>query len=330
MKSRSIFMDKGPLSSLAAIFLALMLSTFPLVSGCSDKASYDSTSSSGSLSPSPESSQGAYERVAVLYHSYLELWDLAGGAPVVGIVDPDGRELPACGVDAEILGTVGTVNTELLLSLQPDFVIVSQSMNGQEVIQFLDDHQIPWVDPDYNSFPEYLDQLKFFCTLTGRMDNYDTYGAALEREIAALKDRAAQQLQSREAPTALHIFASSKGIKVRFSDSTTGSILEDLGADNLSDQFRVGEEDSQLLSIEKLISLDPDFLFVQFMGSSESARELLNETLFENPALEGLTALSEGQVLMLPRELFHYKPNQRFAESYQWMYDTLYEGKNRE
>ena len=66
------------------------------------------------------------------------------------------------------------------------------------------------------------------------------------------------------------------------------------------------------------------------MGSSESARELLNETLFENPALEGLTALSEGQVLMLPRELFHYKPNQRFAESYQWMYDTLYEGKNRE
>lgn len=324
--------DSGSLTFLpwAGVLLALLLTALPLVSGCSGQFSETSSPSSESPSEYEDAQTPSYKRVAVLYHSYLELWELAGGEPVVGIVDPDGRELPSCGQGAEILGTVGTVNTELLLSLQPDFVIVSQSMNGQEVIQFLDDHQIPWVDPDYNSFSGYLEQLKAFCALTGKAENYETYGTALEREVGAWKERAAQQLQRREAPTVLHIFASGKGIKVRFSDSTAGSVLEELGADNLSDQFRVGEEDSQLLSIEKLIELNPDFIFVQFMGSSDAARELLNETLFENPALESLTALTKGQILMLPRELFHYKPNQRFAESYQWMYDTLYEGKNRE
>ena len=39
----------------------------------------------------------------------------------------------------------------------------------------------------------------------------------------------------------------------------------------------------------------------------------------------GKTAVQEGRVYVLPRDLFHYKPNARWAESYAYLYELLFE-----
>ena len=51
----------------------------------------------------------------------------------------------------------------------------------------------------------------------------------------------------------------------------------------------------------------------------------MEETLGQNPAWQGLTAVQEGRVYVLPRDLFHYKPNARWAESYAYLYELLFE-----
>ena len=61
------------------------------------------------------------------------------------------------------------------------------------------------------------------------------------------------------------------------------------------------------------------------MGSDESkAMEQMEQLLTSNPAWASLTAVREGRYYVLPKDLFHYKPNARWDESYEMLYDILY------
>ena len=81
------------------------------------------------------------------------------------------------------------------------------------------------------------------------------------------------------------------------------------------------------ISLEEIITADPDYIFVTTMGSSDVAIENLDATLTGSPAWKDLTAIKEGRYFILPQELFHYKPNARWAESYQYLSDLLYPEK---
>ncbi len=64
------------------------------------------------------------------------------------------------------------------------------------------------------------------------------------------------------------------------------------------------------------------------MGSSSAAAlEALDRALLSNPAWSGLTAVREGRYHVLPKDLFHYKPNARWGESYEILERILYENE---
>lgn len=50
----------------------------------------------------------------------------------------------------------------------------------------------------------------------------------------------------------------------------------------------------------------------------------LDELLLSNPAWASLTAVQEGHFHLLPKDLFHLKPNARWGESYEILADYLY------
>lgn len=87
-------------------------------------------------------------------------------------------------------------------------------------------------------------------------------------------------------------------------------ILRDLGADNLADRYESLLED---VSLEEVIAADPDFIFITTMGAEDKALAFMAETFEENPAWAGLSAVKNGDYVMLPKELFHYKPNTRWG-----------------
>ena len=77
--------------------------------------------------------------------------------------------------------------------------------------------------------------------------------------------------------------------------------------------------------LEAILEADPDYIFVVAMGTDlEAAQKTLEDTLLSNPAWNTLTAVREGRFVTLDRELFHLRPNARWAESYQIIYDLLY------
>lgn len=111
------------------------------------------------------------------------------------------------------------------------------------------------------------------------------------------------------------------GVKAKGADQLAGAILADLGAKNLVDQYQSLLED---LSLEEIIAADPDVILVVTMGDEQEALDYLSTNFETNPAWAGLTAVQNGRFVVLPKELFHYKPNARWGESYAYLAKILY------
>ena len=104
-------------------------------------------------------------------------------------------------------------------------------------------------------------------------------------------------------------------------DELAGAILKDLGAHNIADDHPSMLED---LSLEEVIAADPDYIFVTTMGDEQKALDYLNGLIQQNPAWSELSAVKEDRYIVLPKDLFHYKPNNRWGESYQYLGEILY------
>ena len=261
----------------------------------------------------------SWERVISLYGSFAETWLLAGGTLVGTTSDAVNERGMELGEDVAIVGTVKEPNFEEILALSPDFVILSADTAGHTKLHSaLEQADIPHAYYRVDSFEEYLKMLKQFCTMTGRMDLYEEYGMQVQKQIETVL----QSTAGKKGPSILLMRAFSTGAKAKEEDNLAGRILRDLGADNIAARQKSLLED---ISIEEIIAEDPDYIFVVIMGSSdEEAMNYLAQKLESNPAWAGLSAVRNDRYLVLPKELFHYKPNARWGESYEYLANILY------
>lgn len=259
-----------------------------------------------------------WDRVVSLYGSFGETWLLAGGTLAGTTNDAVNERNLELGADVAIVGTVQNPNLEEILAINPDFLILSA--DTAEHVQLHDALQqagIPHAYYRVDAFGDYLAMLEQFCTMTGREDLYESNGLAVQEQI----DRVLEAAAGQPHPTALLIRAYSTGAKAKGDDNLAGVMLRELGAENLVSRYDSLLED---VSMEEVIVADPDFIFVVTMGSEEKALTYLKEQLESNPAWAGLTAVKNGHYVLLPKDLFHYKPNARWGESYAYLAKILY------
>lgn len=259
------------------------------------------------------------KRVAALLGSYAETWLLAGGEVVAvtqDAYDERGLELPE---DTVNLGANQQPDLEALFAAEPDLVLLTPDLEGQMALKdSLEAARIPAAWFKVETFDDYLTMLKICTDLTGRSDLYQKNGLDIQRDI----DAAIASVPEGEAPTVLLLRAYSSGVRAKNSDNIAGAILKDLGAANIADSDSGLLEDLQM---ESILAADPEFIFVTTMGASqEAALKSLDELLHSDPAWQTLTAVKEGRVEVLPKELFHYKPNARWGESYQMLAELMY------
>lgn len=259
------------------------------------------------------------KRVAALLGSYAETWLLAGGEVVAvtqDAYDERGLELPE---DTVNLGANQQPDLEALFAAEPDLVLLTPDLDGQMGLRdSLEAAGIPAAWFKVETFDDYLNMLKICTDLTGRSDLYQKNGLDIQSEI----DAAIASVPEGEAPTVLLLRAYSSGVRAKNSDNIAGAILKDLGAANIADSDSGLLEDLQM---ESILAADPEFIFVTTMGASqEAALESLDELLHSDPAWQTLTAVKEDRVEVLPKDLFHYKPNARWGESYQMLVELMY------
>ena len=267
------------------------------------------------------------QRVAALLGSYGEVWLAAGGTLIA--TTEDAVDTPAARAQGEIinLGDHSHVSLEQLLSLEPDFAILSADTAAHVALSdALEDAGIPCGYFSVTDWREYMALLKDFTVLTGRDDLYLAQVETVQQPIEAILAQA-QKCPEYGEQTALLLRAYVTSVRAKDSESTVaGRILKDMGLVNIADGDGLLAEN---LTMEAIIMADPDYIFAVTMGADEEgAVRMLEQTLLNNPAWSTLTAVREGRFVMLERDLFHYRPNARWAEAYEAVWERVYEQKH--
>lgn len=258
------------------------------------------------------------QRVACLLGSFAQVWTLAGG-DVCATAD-DAWEDFDLGLSDDVvnLGNTKELSLEKLLESQPDFIIASgntkQNVEWKETLEAIG---IPLAYFEVNDFGDYLNMLEICTNITGREDLYEQNGVAVQEQIDAVVEQSKERLaESGEVPTVLTMRASASSILAKNSESTVlGEILCALGCVNIADS------DGSLLenlSIEKILEIDPDYIFFIPRGDDEEGmKAYVQSYLMEHPAWAQLSAVKEGRVYYMEKELYGLKPNARWGEAYE-------------
>jgi iron complex transport system substrate-binding protein len=257
-------------------------------------------------------------RVVSLVGSYSETWVLAGGE-LVGVtndvISERNMDLP---LETQIVGTIKEPNIEEIIAISPDFVILSPDIESHiEVSNILKEIKIAHAFFKVEHFEDYLSMLDICTDITGFKDLYEKNGLEVKTRI----DNVLQNVSDKKKPEILLLRAFSSGAKAKDDDNNACRILNDLGTVNIASKHESLLED---LSMEVIIKEDPDYIFVVTMGDSDKALKNLRESIEKNPAWSELSAVKNQRYIVLPKELFHYKPNARWGESYEYIAKILY------
>lgn len=292
----------------ALILTACTPDTPPTATG--DFLFTDSTGHEVSLTQTPQ-------KVAVLLSSFAEIWQLAGGEVAVTVGESVERDICKESVTLVDEGAGKSVNTEVLIASAPDLVILSADIPAQaEAAALCRAAGIPVAEMRVECFAEYLSMLKICTDLTGRSDLYAQYGTAQAAQIDALiaaKPLAGSKILFVRAGT------SARSVKPKSSeDHFAAAMLAELGATNIADGTPLLADG---LSMEHILSENPDYIYFTSMGDEQSSRAFVEEML-KSPEWQALTAVKSGHYTFLPKENFHYKPNANWAQSYAYLCDT--------
>ena len=224
------------------------------------------------------------------------------------------------GKDVVNAGSLKTPSAELILAAGVDFALLTPTLSGHIALgETLRAAGVRTAFFDVETFEDYLRCLDFCTRLTGQPQRYEQHGTAVQ---ASVDEAIALGTGQEQAPRVLLLRAYSTGVKAKNSDNNmVGAMLRDLGCENIADG-----QDTLLenLTLEAIVAADPDFIFITTMGADDEALASLAEHLQSGPAWAGLTAVKEGRCFVLPKDLFHYKPCERWSESYHQLAEMLY------
>lgn len=260
------------------------------------------------------------QRVVCLYNSFADVWYSLGGE-IIGRIEST-TSLPKAYLNAEVVGDMGGVNVEKLLSLEPDLVLIASNIDGQtRVIPILEQNKIEYMCLQYESVEEYLTILKLFGEIIGNQDKYQQVASKVRKDVNSVIAKVPKDKE----PSVLLLFGSTRSVTVKTQFSTVGAMLKDLGARNIAYDSRLTSEQMEAFSMERVLQEDPDFIFVQTMGDDiGKILDRVRQDIESNPAWNTLTAVKEGRYIVLPKDLYLYKANIRYGDAYRGLAKILY------
>ncbi|MDY0289238.1 MAG: ABC transporter substrate-binding protein [Sphaerochaeta sp.] len=261
------------------------------------------------------------ERVVALSSSFAQTWLLAGGVLIGVTSDAFSREALGIGEEVALIGTIKDPNSEAILALEPDFVLLSADIPSHLALSaLLTECSIPHAYFHVETLDDYLAMLSRLTTLTGEEELFKKNGLDVHQSCTEVLAGHTKGESQSEGETYLLLRAYSTKVRAKGGDTMVGEMLRQFGYTNLTELHPSLLEE---LGIETILKEDPTHIFVIPMGDERSAKASMEHMLTSNPAFKALGAVKDGRYHLLPKDLFHYKPNNRWEESYAYLAHLL-------
>lgn len=258
------------------------------------------------------------KRTIVTLNSIMDLWYMAGGTSLARVrgttnVPEEALELPE-------LGSISTINTELIMSLEPDFLIVSGSEYQTGVRDLFAAEGVPGVALEYNTYDDFRVILDLFTRINSTRDIYEQTLVPYQKAVQSIID----QVPEGEGPTVCILFSSTSYVKVETQNTNTGYFIERLGAKNIYTDDTIEGATRVELSLEYILGQDPDIILVNTMGDIEKCKARIQQDIIESDIWGELSAVKNGRFFYLDKDMFIYKPNRYYPEAFKAMAEYLY------
>lgn len=257
------------------------------------------------------------EKVIALTKSIGELWLLSGGS-LVGVTE-DAIELEGLPKDVVNIGTISSPNEETIVGLKPDLVLLSADYPAHKTIKDnLDSLGIQTKSIDINNFDDYSQIMKELTDITGRSDLFKKNVEDVKDSIdSILKEY--QKSDNKKDATYLCMRVSASKNKALKSDYFACDILNDFGLKNVADN----NNNLTDLSLEAILSANPDYIFVIYQGKENEASKVYSDVFTSQDVWKELNAVKNNRTYLLPKDLFQYKPNEKWADAYKYIYEII-------
>lgn len=263
------------------------------------------------------------QKVICCYTSFVTLWTLAGGK-LIAIPNTNHPYLQKKSYsDLDTIGMVTSPNIEKILSLSPELVILSKQMEKHRAVyEILKKTGITALLLDYKNYNDFPKLLELFSKINGKeLTENETAKKTLD-EIQDIINKVPQNKKI----SFLSLFVSAgKSPNAETSNANTALIAKLLGGKNIIDKLDYPQKSVNInISIEKILSEEPDIILITTMGDEKEIQSKMMETFKNDPVWNSLNAIKNEKIYFLPNELFLYKANENYPESFKYIYKIFY------
>lgn len=198
--------------------------------------------------------------------------------------------------EIESVGTIGSLNLEKILELEPELIITPINVTDEETIESLSKIAPTVVGP---FFGDAFENLRTIGELLGKSEEAEAWISEYEKKAETTTEKLSDVIK--EGSTAMVLQLYSKEVTYIYPASTWPTVYTVLGL-KLPDAAELGElTTGAQLSLEKLTEYDPDYIILT-SGDDESMPELKQE-LTNNSVWKTLSAVKSNQVYTMGSRL---------------------------
>jgi putative iron compound ABC transporter, periplasmic iron compound-binding protein len=242
--------------------------------------------------------------VAVWQNSIETLLALGVGDRIVaGMGVPDAKYIRPeyrAAYEAIPYTSLENLDVETILMMQPDLIVGWSSTFSPKVLRGTEF----WAGRGVHTYiapssargnrnktiaQEYQD-IRNLGRIFGREERAEELVGAMQNEIAFVAEKTAYM---EKRPRALVIELLGKEIRSYGADTLAGDMMRALGVDHLA-------SDGQSLSMEEIVTLDPDALFLVVTEDDYGSEDAVTARLYNNPALHSLSCVEQRRIYTVP------------------------------
>ncbi len=241
------------------------------------------------------------------------------GAEVVGRPTMNREVISEALREVTEVGTAHEVDFEKIVSLKPDLVIGSASLNMKDATT-AEALGLKLFLTNSNSYDRILEVIEMYGEILARQ----TEAMALIDEIEKAKENV-RASSTVEQVKALVIYGTPESFMAALPSSLSGNLLEIAGGENIASQLPGIDRypDYAQLSMERVIEGNPDVIYFITHGDPEVVKDRFKQELKSNPSWEKMKAFKHDQFVFLPYELFGTNPGPRVVESLEYLKKSL-------
>lgn len=215
------------------------------------------------------------------------------------------------------VGSTHEINLERIAVLKPDVILAHRTMNEKD-IPSLESLGAKVVLTEANSMADIKKQITLYGDMLHKENEAKNVINQLENSLGSVE-------KPEHKPRVLLVYGAPGTYMAALPNSLSGDILEHAGGENIAKDYPALEAFPQYAQIntERVVEANPDYVLLMTHGNEEEVKKGFMKEMEQNAAWNSIEAVKEGNIEVLPADLFGTNPGTKAAEAVAYLAGKL-------